>query len=322
MESCISRRSVLATLSGTAAAVSLGSIPGAAHAQVSVPWSTGTEKPKYKPPYGATDCHQHIYSSSFKPDPKATIQAPDATVAEYRLLQARLGLTRNVVIQPSAYGIDNSGLVSVLGEFGLATTRGIAVVNTDVTDQELRDLNKAGVRGIRFNIISPGGATSMDMIEPLSKRIAHLGWHVQLNVSGDQIASNRDLLVRVPCPVVFDHLGHLPEPEGVKHPAFLVVTELMKKGKGWVKLTGLYNDTKVGPPTYADSVGVAAAFVTAAPQQVVWGTDWPHPTEKADNKPDDALLPDIFAGYVTNEALRYRILVDNPARLYGFGKRT
>src|SRR5271157_4347408 len=100
MESSISRRSVLATLSRTAAAVSPGSIPGPAHAQVSVPWSTGTEKPKYKPPYGATDCHQHIYSSSFKPDPKATIQAPDATVAEYRLLQARLGLTRNVVIQP------------------------------------------------------------------------------------------------------------------------------------------------------------------------------------------------------------------------------
>ncbi len=312
------RRSMLAMMaSATLAELSVTSIPS--QAQVAVPWSKGTEKPAVILPPGATDCHHHIYSRLFKNDPTATVQAPDASIADYRLLQARLGLSRNVVIQPSAYGIDNSGLLLVLTEFGLKTTRGVAVVNTGVSQQELQELDRAGVRGIRFNLANPGAAaTSVEMIEPLSRRIADLGWHIQLNFLADMTAANEGLWDRIPVPIVFDHLGHLPEPAGVRHPAFKVMTNLMRKGKDWVKLTGFYNDTAVGPPSYADSAKVAAAFVAAAPEQVLWGTDWPHPTEKVDNKPDDALILDIFAGYVTDEAMRKRILIDNPSRLYGF----
>lgn len=312
----MSRRVLLGAMPGAALALAAG--PGQGRAADAVPWSAGTELPTLRVPALATDCHHHIYSARFRQDPRATLQAPDASVAQYRLLQARLGTTRNVVVQPSAYGIDNSGLVEALGEFGPAATRGVAVVDTDVSDTELRALDRAGVRGIRFNLLSPGSATSQAMIDPLSRRVAGLGWHIQLNMSGDQIAANRALWDMVPTPVVFDHLGHLPEPEGTAHPGFAVMAALMARGKGWVKLTGLYNDTRVGPPGYADSVAVATALVASAPGQVVWGTDWPHPTEALDSKPDDALLLDILGGYVRDPELRARILVDNPARLYGF----
>ena len=117
---------------------------------------------------------------------------------------------------------------------------------------------------------------------------------------------------------MFDHLGHVPEPEGVNHPVFGMISDLLHKGKGWVKLSGFYNDTKIGPPTYADSVAVAAGYVKQAPERLVWGSDWPHPTEKDNNKPDDALLLDCFAKAVPHASTRKRILVDNAAKLYGF----
>jgi predicted TIM-barrel fold metal-dependent hydrolase len=247
--------------------------------------------------------------------PGATLKPADATVADYRLLQKRLRITRHVVIQPSTYGVDNSCLLDALAQFG-RQARGVAVVNTSVTDAELKKLNAAGVRGIRFNLMPPG-ATTLDMVEPLSKRVAALGWHIQVNMASDQILAARDVWNRVPCPIVFDHLAHMSEPAGVNDPCFAFVSELLHKGKAWVKLTGAYVDTKVGPPTYADSTKVAQAYVREAPERLVWGTDWPHPSETG-SKPDDALLFDLMLQWVPNAATRTRILAANPKRLYGF----
>jgi predicted TIM-barrel fold metal-dependent hydrolase len=315
MTDAFNRRDVLAMMSAAAAAGVAGAQP--AEAQVSVPWSTGTEIAKTKAPANATDCHHHIYSSRFKIDPTSVLRPGDASVADYHLLQKRIGTSRNVVVQPSTYGVFNDGLVEALGEFG-PTARGVAVVNTSVTDDELKRLDAARVRGIRFNLAT-GGATSVDMIEPLAKRIAPLGWHIQMNCVAAVTVDNRDLFNRLPCPIVWDHLAHVPEPVGIAHPVFGVVTDLLHKGKAWVKLSGAYADTKIGPPTYADSTAVAQAYVKEAPERLVWGSDWPHPSEKNDNKPDDALLFDLLAVWVPNEAMRNRILVDNPAKLYGFG---
>jgi predicted TIM-barrel fold metal-dependent hydrolase len=156
------------------------------------------------------------------------------------------------------------------------------------------------------------------MLEPLSKRVADLGWHVQIHMLGDQIVKIEDLLQRLPSPMVFDHLGRLPQPTGVDHPAFHVVSKLVDQGKAWVKLSGAYIDTKVGPPGYADTSKVAQAYAKAAPQRMVWGSDWPHPTEK--DKPNDAILFDLLASWVPDDATRKRILVDNPAALYDFPK--
>jgi D-galactarolactone isomerase len=154
------------------------------------------------------------------------------------------------------------------------------------------------------------------MVEPLSKRVNDLGWHIQLNMASDQILAARDLWNRVPCPIVFDHLAHMREPAGTKDPAFALVSGLLQKGKAWVKLSGAYADTKIGPPTYADSTAVAQAYVQEAPQRLIWGSDWPHPSEKT--KPDDAVLFDLLAEWASDETTRNRILVSNPVQLYGF----
>jgi predicted TIM-barrel fold metal-dependent hydrolase len=157
------------------------------------------------------------------------------------------------------------------------------------------------------------------MMEPVAKRVAALGWHIQLVSEGERIVELKDTLNRLPCPVVFDHMGHVPEPDPANHPAFRVIAELIDKNKAWVKLSGAYILSKVGPPTYADRSKLAKAFVKLAPERMVWGSDWPHPTSKPDAKPDDAVLFDLIAEWAPDETTRKRILVDNPAKLYGFG---
>ena len=306
------RRTVVAMMGAAAA----GAAMSQAQAQ-QVPWSVGTAPAKTKAPPNATDCHHHIYASRFKVDPNSALRPGDASVADYRLLQKRIGTTRNVIVQPSTYGIFNDGLVEALTECG-PTARGVAVVNASVTDDELKRLDTARVRGVRFNLATPGGATSIDMLEPVAKRIAPMGWHVQFNMSADATVAAKDVLNRLPCQIVFDHLAHMPEPVGTGHPAFAVVVDLLQKGKAWVKLSGAYADTKVGPPTYADSTAVAQAYVKAAPERLVWGSDWPHPSEQGKTLPDDAILFDLLAQWAPDEAMRTRILVDNPAKLYGF----
>ena len=307
-----SRRSILSTMPGLA--IGFAEIARDAHEQ-SVKWSSGTDRPKMKVPKLATDCHCHIYDSRYPVDPGAVLRPDDATVADYRLFQKRIGTSRCVIVQPSTYGVDNRLLLESLRMFGPAAARGVAVVNISVKDEELKRMQAAGVIGIRFNLVQ-AGATTLDMVEPLSKRIAPFGWHIQVNATADQIAAAGNLWMRLPCPVVFDHLGHIPEPQGAGHPVFAIICELLEKRKAWVKVSGFYLDSKIGPPTYADSVKVAIAYAKRAPERLVWGSDWPHPTEK--EKPNDAILLDLLAECVPDEAMRNRILVDNAAKLYSF----
>jgi predicted TIM-barrel fold metal-dependent hydrolase len=281
-----------------------------------VPNSAGADPPKLVAPPGACDCHMHIYDAArFPPQRPGSRMQENATVDDYRRLQKRLGTTRTVVVQPAAYGVDNRVTLDAIAQLGIA--RGVAVVHPDVSDVELRSLQEGGVRGIRFTVFDPATAvTRIDMIEPLAARVAAIGWHVQIHMRGDQIVDNADLLRRLPSTIVIDHMGRVPFPDGVGHAAFRVVCELVDKGKTWVKLSGAYQDTKVGPPTYADATALARAYVKAAPERLVWGSDWPHPTEK--QKPDDALLFDLLLDWAPDTLTRRRILVDNPAMLYGF----
>ena len=306
------RREHLALLLG-AGALAAGANPASAQA---VRWSGGTERPAIVVPLNATDCHHHIYDARFPASPSATLRPPDASVDDYRQLQKRLGLTRNVVVQPSTYGTDNRLLVEAVTAFG-ATARGIAMLDATVGPAELERLHAAGIRGVRFGTRLPGGA-SMDDMEPVARRIAALGWHIQLVSEGEKIVELQDVLKRLPVPVVFDHMGHLPEPAGPDHPAFRVVADLIEKHGAWVKLTGAYILSKVGPPTYADRGRLARAYVDLAPERLVWGSDWPHPTSPDDAKPDDAVLLDRLADWAPDPKVQARILVDNPARLYGF----
>jgi len=279
-----------------------------------VPYSAGTEPPKLKAPANACDCHMHIYDSKYPIAPTATLKPADATVADYKLLQKRTGTTRNVVVTPSTYGTDNRITLDAIAQIG-PTARGVAVVDTSIADAELKRMNDSGIRGIRFNLVQ-AGATTVDMLEPLSKRVNDLGWHLQIHMKGEQIAAIEDLLLRLPAPIVFDHLGRLAQPNALDTAGFKSISKLIDKGKTWVKLSGAYQDSKVGPPSYSDTVAIARAYIKAAPERMVWGSDWPHPTEK--EKPDDAILFDLLAEWAPDVATRTAILVQNPARLYGF----
>jgi D-galactarolactone isomerase len=283
-----------------------------------VPFSSGTEGPKLKAPPNACDSHHHIYDSRYPAVPNAALLPPDASVADYRLVQKRIGTTRHVVVTPSTYGTDNSCLVDALAQFG-PEARGVAVIDTAVTDAELKRLDDAGIRGIRIQIVR-AGPTTIDMIEPLSRRIIDLGWHIQFHLSANMIVEIEDLIRRLPTQVVFDHFGRIPQPAGVNHPAFRVICNMMDRGQAWVKLSGAYHETKIGPPSYADTTKVAKAYVQAVPDRVVWGTDWPYPSAAAGERPypDVAVLFDRLADYVPDEATLHRILVENPAVLYGF----
>jgi D-galactarolactone isomerase len=283
-----------------------------------VPYSTGTEPPKLKAPANACDCHMHIYDAKYPIAPSAKLKPPDATVADYKLLQRRMGTTRNVVVTPSTYGTDNRITLDAIAQIG-PTARGVAVVDASITGAELKRMSDSGIRGIRINLVL-AGATTIDMIEPLSKRVNDLGWHLQIAMKGEQIAAIEDLLLRVPTPIVFDHLGVLAQPNALDNPGFKTISKLIDKGKTWVKLSGAYLDSKVGPPSYSDMVPVARAYIKAAPERMVWGSVWPHPTEK--EKPDDAVLFDLLAEWAPDVATRTAILVQNPARLYGFPTTT
>jgi len=314
MDRNIDRRRVMKTAGAMALVAAAGAVRSEQAFAQQVPWSSGTESPKLKAPANACDCHMHIYDAKYPADPKATLKPADALVADYKLLQKRIGTSRNVVVTPSTYGTDNRVTLDAIAQIG-PTARGVAVVDATVTDAELKRLNGLGIRGIRFNLVQ-AGATTAEMIEPLSRRVNDLGWHIQIHMKGEQIAGIEDLLLRVPSPIVFDHLGRLAQPNALDNPGFKTISKLIDKGRTWVKLSGAYVDTKVGPPTYSDTVAVARAYIKAAPERMVWASDWPHPTEK--DKPDDAVLFDLLAEWVPDEAMRTRILVQNPATLYGF----
>jgi predicted TIM-barrel fold metal-dependent hydrolase len=312
-----------------AAATALGAAAilreSSAQEAVAVPNSAGTDTPKLKVPPEACDCHHHIYDARFPFSRPGARMVPDAHVSDYRLLQRRLGVSRNIVVTPAPFPAtvaDNYVTLDALSAFG-ANARGVAIVHPDITDAELKTLADGGFRGIRFSLAAGGAsppipASTVDTIEALSKRVNALGWHVQFNVDAAQIVAIQALLNRLPSQIVFDHMGHMPQPAGIAHPAYGIVRGLIDKGRTWVKLSVTYDSSKVGPPTYADVNKVGEAYVKAAPERMLWGSNWPHPNETT--KPDDARLLDLLGEWAPSEATRRRILVENPETLYGFAK--
>src|SRR5258706_583957 len=281
--------------------------------------SAGTEPPKLRAPEGACDCHMHIYDPArFAMPPSKRVAPSNATAPHYGSLEKRIGTTRVVIVQPRNYAIDNRVTVDAIAQLG-PNARGVAVLHPTVTDAELKAFHAAGVRGIRFTLGDPATAVvKVDMIEPLAKRVADLGWHVQLNVEGEQIVELADLLQRLPTQLVFDHLANPPLPAGIEHRSHAIVRGLVDRGRAWVKLSGAYSNSKIGPPSYPEATRTARAFVKAAPERLVWGSDWPHPTMPNDNKPNDALLFDLLTEWGPEEATRNRIMVRNAQALSDF----
>jgi D-galactarolactone isomerase len=280
------------------------------------------QSPRTKAPAGACDSHMHIYDRRFLADDATTATFPDhAGVSDHRHAQQRMGTQRTVIVTPRNYGADNRVTLDAIQQLGHDRARGVAVLTPTVTDAELAALHEGGIRGIRFTLYTPAhAAVTFDMVEPLSRRIAELGWHVQLHWTAAQIIEHRAMLARLPSTIVFDHLARLPLPEGAAHPAFDLVRGLADSGRVWVKLSGPYLDSTVGVhDDYADIAPTARAWIAALPKRLVWGSDWPHSTEQhKPAKPDDVRLFDLLGTWTGDDAIRDRILVDNAATLYGF----
>jgi predicted TIM-barrel fold metal-dependent hydrolase len=277
-----------------------------------VPNSAGTAPPAQAVPPRTCDSHMHSYDPRFAAEGPIV---PGGAVPEYRQLQARMGTTRTVIVTPAAYVFDNQATLAAIADLGADRTRGVAVLSPAVSDTELERLNAGGIRGIRFTMFNAATAvTTFDMVEPLAQRVHELGWHVQLHWRGDQIVDQAALLARLRCILVFDHMARLPRPENEHHAAFGIVARLLQDGQAWVKLSGPYLDDT--GPDYATRGPIVQALARLAPDRLVWGSDWPHRTEKV--VPDDAHLLNRFDAWLGDASLRKRILVDNPAALYGF----
>ena len=306
----VRRRAVIKGLGIAALAAAFGeaAVENARAAEGEVPYSEGTEPATLKAPPNACDCHHHIFDTRVPSDPPSSAR-PDASVADYRLLQKRIGTSRNVVVNASNYATNNAVTVAALEQFG-ASARGVAVVNASITDAELKRLHDKGVRGIRFAPVAP-----LDALRSLSKRVADLGWHVQFNISSKDYVAAEAVLNQLPSMLVFDHLARLND---VNDPALNVMKRLLDKGQTWIKLSGVYVVQPEGAPNYSGAVAVAKAYVKAAPERIIWGSDWPHPSAKV--KPNDAKIFDLNQEWAPDAATRELILVRNPEVLYGFPK--
>jgi predicted TIM-barrel fold metal-dependent hydrolase len=227
-----------------------------------------------------------------------------------------LGMDRAVIVQPSVYGTDNRCTHDAVA-VARGKRRGVAVVDANTNMQELRRLHDAGFRGVRINLLFKGGGLAMEILEQVARLIAPLGWHVQLLIDGRDLPELAPRLRRLPVPFVIDHMGHMPVELGLAHPAFKTLLALVREANCWVKLSGAYR-ISAKPYPYEDVVPIAQALVEAAPEHMVWGSDWPHPSFQG-AMPVDASLLDLLAVWVPESQTRALILTTNPAELYDFG---
>jgi predicted TIM-barrel fold metal-dependent hydrolase len=283
-------------------------------------------------PTGACDCHTHIHGDSEKfPFFAGRVYTPElASPEEMSALHKALQIERVVIVTPSVYGTDNSATLFGIKARG-ATARGVAVIDDKTPEADLDAMNQAGIRGIRLNLAT-GGVNDPSVGRPrfqaAVERVKSRNWHVQLFTTLSMIAAIKDLVAASPVPVVFDHFGGAQAMLGVEQPGFSDLIELVKSGKAYVKISGAYRASKLAPD-YPDSAPLARALIAANSDRIVWGTDWPHPNsvtppgkKPTDLTPlfqiDDGRLLNQLPVWAPDAAIRQKILVDNPARLYGF----
>lgn len=274
--------------------------------------------PAFTPPPGACDCHMHIYgpAETYPPAPASPFPpVAGGDIAAYLKVRATLGLSRAVVVQPSVYGFDNRATLDAMAILG-EDARGVAVVPPDVSDTELERLTGLGIRGIRFFMIG-GGALGWDDLETLAAKTAAFGWHVQMQMDGRFLHEEADRLARLPGRLVIDHNGKFLAPVGLDHPGLKALQRLLDNGRTYVKTSGVYETSRLGPPFYSDVAALARALIAHAPERCLFATNWPHPS-KPGNPPDDAALVDLFRDWCGSDALAAKIMTDNAAALYGF----
>lgn len=281
------------------------------------------KQPRVKLLENSCDTHMHICgpASKYAYDSQRIYTPPDALVPAYVALMKSLGIARTVLVQPSIYGADNQAMLDAMQDLsaqGIAN-RGVAVVEFDVSDDELQQLDQAGVRGLRFNLVDvadPSKGLPLKDIRALAARIAPMGWHVEFLAHVDDYPKLVEMFGNFPTDIVFGHSGYVRIGNSTADAGFQAMLELARMKKCWIKMTGPYRISASDLP-YADAGAYARVAVAAAPGQVLWGSDWPH-VKISEPMPHDADMVDCFHEWVSDPADRQRILVENPARLYGF----
>jgi predicted TIM-barrel fold metal-dependent hydrolase len=245
-----------------------------------------------------------------------TYTPPDAGVTDFEHRQKRLGLSRAVFVQASCHGTDNRAMVDAL-ERGNGRYAGVAMIDETFDNRDIALLHDAGVRGTRFNFVAHlGGAPDMDRFWTIVHRVVPYGWHIVLHFDSKDIPRYTRMLDEMPCPYIIDHMGRVATADGPDQPAFAALLLLMEDERAWVKISGAERLTIYGTPPYDDVVPFARAIISAAPDRVLWGTDWPHPNVR--HMPDDGDLVDLLAAYAPDAETLERILVTNPEALYDF----
>ena len=265
-------------------------------------------------PAGTCDTHMHIYDSHYAVAPTALLQPPDATIDDYRQVQADLGLQRVVVVQPTTYGFDNSCTLDAVAELG-AGARAIVVVDDLVADVELERLTRLGGRGARFHML-PGGVVPWEMMQAVAERIASFGWHIQLQMNGRDLIDRLEALMALPTPVVIDHVGRYMPPVQPDDERFQVLLRLLDTGRCWVKLSAPYESAPDATHQYVAVTRLVHRLVEHAPHRMLWATNWPHPGQA--DPPSLAELHRLAFDWMPDDAIRHVVLVGNPAELYQF----
>ena len=273
-------------------------------------------KPAFSLPRGACDTHVHIWGpfDRFPVAKGAPYTPPERTRDDLVALHERLGVDRAVIVQTTVYKSDNRAMLDGIARSG-GRWRGVALIDEHFTDADFLSLHEGGVRGVRFGFVKHlGGVPDLALVRRTAARIAPMGWHLVLHLDAGNIPEFIDFFGELSLPVVVDHMGRVPVRDGLDQPPFRILLDLLKRPNWWVKVSGAERISETGPP-FADAIPFAQRLIEAAPDRVLWGTDWPHPNVRWE--PDEADLVDLLPSFAGAAAL-HKVLVDNPARLYGF----
>ena len=280
---------------------------------------TGT-KPSIALPEGAIDTQTHMYLPGFpaiEPGPPVPegLPSPD----DYRKVMDWLGIDRVVVTQGNAHQADNANLIACLAEMG-PLARGVAVIDEGTSEAELTRLHEAGIRGARIMDL-PGGAVGLSKLEAVDKKVAAMGWALAVQFDGTHILDHVERLSRLESRYIIDHHGKFFGGVSVNGPEIAAVKTLIDRGNAFFKFAGCYESSRSGGPDYADIAEISRALLAHAPERIIWGTNWPHNLAKtSEDYPDDAALLDTVLGWIEDEAVRRKVLVDNPESLFGFSE--
>lgn len=268
------------------------------------------------PPDGC-DCHLHIYDLDAYPLPQTSpVSPPRATWTDYLALRRELGITRCVIVQPMGYGFDNRCTLDAL-QAANGSARAVISMPGEATDETLASLASAGVVGVRFQMVpNSGNIMTWDDLPAVARRIAALDWNINLQLDGRTLPDYESLITQQPCRVVIDHVGKFLEPVTPQDPAFAALRRLLDTGRVWVKLSAMYETSRLGAPAYRDVGVLAEALVHHYPERCLWASNWPHPGQE--QRPDDRGLLALLDGWCPSQTVRDQILVHNPAQLYGF----